>query len=186
MTIKILVASLLVLCACHCSGAQARPSQPHAPPHFRAVRSGLYRGGHPDGAALDYLRSIGVRTVVDLEIADLIEATAAQIDEERAGVAARGMRFVHAPMSAFEPALSDRFDGIATRALQVIGDPNAAPVYVHCLHGQDRTGLVIGLERVEQEHWAPDRAYREMVALGFHPMFLGLRDYFERRTGYEP
>lgn len=177
--IRILAALLLAGCAAR------QPIGPHAPPNFALVRAGLYRGGHPDAGALDYLRRLGVRTIVDLEVADLIEATEEQIREERINAEARGFRFVQAPMSAFEPALSDRFDAIVKRALSAIADPSEA-VYVHCLHGQDRTGLVIGLERVEMEGWMPDRAYNEMLRLGFHPFFLGLRAYFERQTGFEP
>lgn len=161
------------------------PAAVRPPPNFAIVHSGLFRGGHPDAGALDYLRSIGVQTIVNLEIADLIEATAAQIAQEQRDATARGMRIVHVPISAFEPALSARFDTLIDHALAVMADPAAAPVYVHCLHGQDRTGMVIGLERVLQEHWTPDRAWAEMIQIGFHPMFIGLDEYFERKSGWE-
>ena len=57
--------------------------------------------------------------------------------------------------------------------------------YVHCAHGQDRTGLVIGLERVIDEGWTPKAAHDEMLKLGFHPLFEGLNHYFEEKTGFE-
>lgn len=156
----------------------------HPPPNFAIVRPGLYRGGHPDAGALDYLRAAHVRTIVNLEIADLIEATDDQIAEENRLATARGFVVVHVPISAFELGLSERFNALIDRALSVMADPSNGIVYVHCLHGQDRTGLVIGLERVLQERWTPERAYAEMLARGFHPMFLGLDEYFERRTGF--
>jgi tyrosine-protein phosphatase SIW14 len=161
-------------------------ASPHPPPNFHQVRTGLYRGGHPDSGALDYLRAHGVRTIVDLEIADLIEATPAQIATELSDARARGFTIVHLPISAFSPALSGHFDAMVFDALGVMSRSIELPVYVHCAHGQDRTGLVIGLERVLQEHWAPARAYQEMLVLGFHPMFIGLDEYFERKTGWEP
>jgi len=178
---KTVLLSLLLLVGCHHAPVSTAP---HPPPNFVQVRNGLYRGGHPDGPALDYLRSLNVRTIIDLEIADLIEATDEQIQEEQRLASARGFRVVHVPISAFELALSDRFDALIDQALATMADPNSAVIYVHCLHGQDRTGLVVGLERVLQEHWTPDRAYNEMLTLGFHPAFLGLELYFRRRTGH--
>jgi protein tyrosine/serine phosphatase len=60
------------------------------------------------------------------------------------------------------------------------------PIFVHCAHGQDRTGLVIGLERVLIEQQAPQAAHDEMVKIGFHTMFIGLESYFERKTNWQP
>lgn len=174
-----LAVALLLFASCHSTPA---PTGPRPPPNFAVVRVGLYRGGHPDSRAFDYLATLHVRTIVNLEIADLVEATEEQIREEDAFARAHGMIEVHVPISAFEPALSQRFDRLIDRALSTIEDPASAPVYVHCLHGQDRTGLVVGLERVLDEHWTPDAAYTEMTTRGFHPMFLGLADYFRRRT----
>ena len=40
------------------------------------------------------------------------------------------------------------------------------PIYVHCEHGKDRTGLVIALYRVRYDGWTPERAAAEMAAMG--------------------
>lgn len=157
-----------------------------APANFAKVRDDLYRGGHPSAAQLAYLKGLGVRTVVDLEIPDLIEATEDDIAQEERDATAAGLTVVHAPMSAFEAAQSDRFDAQMTGVLDLLGDRTKGPFYVHCKHGQDRTGLVIGLERVVGEKWAAKDAYNEMLRIGFHPFFLGLKHYFERKTGYDP
>jgi hypothetical protein len=45
---------------------------------------------------------------------------------------------------------------------------------VHCTHGQDRTGLVIGIYRVWHDHWSKDAAYKEMIKNHFHPELYGL------------
>lgn len=153
--------------------------------NFHEVRAGLYRGGHPDGAGLDYLKSLGVKTIVDLEVGDFIEAFPWDIDTELAEAKKRGITVVREPMSAFEPAASDRFDKQMDEIEALLADASKGPIYVHCKHGQDRTGLVIGLERVLDEGWAPKDAYAEMLKLGFHPMFEGLNHYFEEKTGYE-
>lgn len=64
-------------------------------------------------------------------------------------------------------------------------------VYGHCLHGEDRTGLWLGLWRVRSGSF-PMAAFSEMVAYGFHdgetnkpglPLFI---EAFQRETGYQP
>lgn len=178
----------LILLAAACGGP-APPAAPvsevSVPPNFAKVRDDLFRGGHPSSVHLAYLKGLGVRTIVDLEIPDLVEATEADIAEEDRDAAIAGLAVVHAPMSAFEPAKSDRFDQQMNDVLTLLDDRTKGPFYVHCKHGQDRTGLVIGLERVVVERWASKDAYDEMLRVGFHPFFFGLKHYFERKTGYD-
>jgi protein tyrosine/serine phosphatase len=86
-------------------------------------------------------------------------------------------------MSAFEPAVSHAFDRHIDEILAIL--KTATPddgIYVHCKHGQDRTGLVMGLERVIDVGWQPKDAHDEMVRIGFHTAFLGLQEYFENKT----
>ncbi len=183
--VSLLATALLAGCNAYASRPPVNAVKDAPIAHFARVRDGLYRGGHPSAAGLDYLKAHGVRTIVDLEVADLVEASPGAIHDEERGAKVRGIRWVHAPMSAFEPALSGRFDAQVDRLMTVLADPHAGPVYVHCLHGQDRTGLVIGLERVIVEGWTPGRAHAEMVRDGFHTAFAGLDGYFERKTHSE-
>jgi protein-tyrosine phosphatase len=41
-------------------------------------------------------------------------------------------------------------------------------VFVHCLHGVDRTGFMIACYRIRVQGWSPYDAIKEMKALGFH------------------
>lgn len=50
---------------------------------------------------------------------------------------------------------------------------------VHCTHGQDRTGLVIGRYRVLHDGWTKDAAYAEMLANHFHPELHGVHEAWE-------
>jgi protein tyrosine phosphatase (PTP) superfamily phosphohydrolase (DUF442 family) len=150
--------------------------------NFAKVSPGLYRGARPTDEGLAHLKKIGIRTIVDLEIGDLIEATPAQIDHEKQVATELGFVFVRRPMSAFQPFVSD---AAMNETLAILADPAARPIYVHCKHGQDRTGLVIGLERVLSEGWDPADAHAEMLALGFHTFFWGLEHYYEEKTGFE-
>ena len=55
---------------------------------------------------------------------------------------------------------------------------------MHCYHGEDRTGLVVGLHRYTNDHWTAVDAYREMLARGFHPVITILDSYFKKKTHY--
>lgn len=150
-------------------------------PNFARVSSTLYRGGRPTAAGYAKLRALGVTTVVDLEIDDLIEARQADLDSDRRMATAAGMRWVNVPMQAFTTGLMPSFDAKVNAALRAMR--SSTPVYVHCRYGRDRTGMMVGLYRVEVQHWTPERAYQEMLDMGFRRYFLGLKEYFERRTG---
>jgi protein tyrosine/serine phosphatase len=154
-----------------------------APENFVKVRDGIYRGGHPDPGGIKYLKSIGIKTVVDLEIDDLVEATPKDILQEEFDAVKAGLKMERYPTSAYSVAVSDEFDARIDKILATLKDDTKKPIYVHCKHGQDRTGLVIGLERVLIEGWTPQTAHDEMVRIGFHTEFLGLEEYFERKTG---
>jgi tyrosine-protein phosphatase SIW14 len=187
----------LILLAAGCSSAPSThessadestsvSATPDQPANFYLVSPGIYRGGHPDAGGLQYLKNLGVTTIIDLEIGDLIEATPAEIDAEIQGATALGINDIREPMSAFELALSSSFDDRINQILAILADPTQKPVYVHCKHGQDRTGLVIGLERVFNEGWTPAAAWNEMLERGFHVGFLGLSTYYFRKTGWNP
>lgn len=51
---------------------------------------------------------------------------------------------------------------------------------VHCTHGQDRTGYVIGRYRVLHDGWTKDAAYNEMRAHNFHYELHGIHEAWER------
>jgi hypothetical protein len=54
---------------------------------------------------------------------------------------------------------------------------------VHCTHGQDRTGYIIGEYRVGEDGWPKARAYAEMLAHHFHAELHGLHEAWESFTG---
>ena len=38
---------------------------------------------------------------------------------------------------------------------------DSLPTFIHCLHGQDRTGLAVALYRIESQFWPAKQAYQE-------------------------
>jgi protein tyrosine/serine phosphatase len=146
----------------------------------------LYRGARPDEAGIRYLKEqVGIRTIVSLELPDFIEATPMAVAEEKALAERAGIVFQHKPITSFDPAVERSFDARIDEILAIFRDPKAQPVYVHCRHGRDRTGLTVALERVLQEGWKPERAYNEMVERGYRTLFINLTHYYELKTGWD-
>jgi tyrosine-protein phosphatase SIW14 len=143
--------------------------------NFAEVATGVYRGANPGDDGLEYLAGIGVRADLDLQTSPFAVA------EEEEAAADLGLTFTSEPISPLWKVNDDQMD----RILGILADPARRPIYVHCRHGQDRTGMVIGVFRVLHEGWAPEDAYAEMLDHGFHPGFVMLKEYFEDKTGWE-
>ena len=142
---------------------------------FAEVSPGLYRGARPTAEGLQALADAGVRTVVDLEDDDEVVAS------EQAVVEGLGMTFVSKPMSGFWYPN----DATVNDVVALLGDASQRPLFVHCQHGEDRTGLVVAIHRVFNEAWDPATAYDEMLAKGFHTLLFLLNHYYEEKTGFE-
>lgn len=116
------------------------------------------------------LKAKGVRTIIYLRTENS--------SREREIVNRLGMNFEEFPIDAFSYPEEKTVNG----ALAALTDQKLQPVFIHCQHGKDRTGLIIGLYRVHFEHWAPTQAYQEMKAIGFSSFLFGLKQYFDDHT----
>lgn len=142
---------------------------------FQKVSPGIYRGARPGSEGMEFLASLGIRTILNLENIQSAVSEEAKIAKEY------GIRHVSESMSAFwKPS-----DVQVRRILALVADPDSYPLYIHCHYGQDRTGLIVGLHRVFEEGWSPDEAYEEMLEIGFHPELVNLQRYFDEKTGHE-
>lgn len=144
--------------------------------HFLEVEPGVFRGGQPGPEDWAFLKAKGVRTVVKLDLPS---------EGSDAGAEELGMAVIDAsgpPADLGTMMESPDLERIR-RAVTALGDPKLRPIFVHCLHGQDRTGLVVGLYRVLYGHFTKEKAYREMRANGFHRVLHGLHEVWERFDG---
>ena len=167
--------------------------------HFSKVNDALYRGGRPKPADLSYLQSLNVRTVINLQGGDLnnpryrefmkwwepgelADAIAAEMNLSES----LGLLFFSKPLDAIDP-VSDEDDGRIDEILAIMSNPAAQPVYVHCEHGVDRTGLIIALYKVKYMGMSPDNAYNDWRASGHKgvgTLFTGhLDEYYWRKLG---
>lgn len=133
---------------------------------FAIVRSGqVYRGSQPyTPGQWQFLKGLGVRTVLKLNY-----------DSEGLD-AAPDMALFKCPMPPrdWQDALGRPDAADVARAVGVLAETELYPIYVHCTHGHDRTGLVIGEWRVLHCGWSADAAYQEMKEYGYHWELLDL------------
>ena len=131
------------------------------------VAPGIYRGAQPEAAGYATLKKMGIRTVINLRTSM----------SEKAAVEAAGMQSFEVPMEMSRDGLRAKVD----RAVALMADPANQPVFVHCRHGQDRTGIVVAAYRMKIQGWPLADAEAEMQAFGFNNVWVNfkrfIRDY---------
>lgn len=145
------------------------------PEKFYEVSPGIYRSAQPDKADFKDLKQYGIATILNL---NNDKETMAM---EKKAAKAAGIQYISHPMSGFWTPDDQQVD----ESLAVLNDPNNYPILIHCKHGEDRTGLIVGLHRVYAERIDPQTAYQEMLDLGFHKSLVFLDRYYKRVTGLE-
>ncbi len=157
----------------------------HGAPNLVRVDDGVWRSGQITTAAgWSYWRSVagGKRLhVLKLNYAnegsDAL-ATAAGIDVHEIPMQPEGDQDLWDDfLSVWKgPDLDD-----VAKAEALLASASADDVWlVHCTHGQDRTGFIIGEHRVLHDHWTKDHAYAEMRANHFHPELRGVAEAWAR------
>jgi tyrosine-protein phosphatase SIW14 len=129
--------------------------------NFGRVNPNYFRGAQPKGQDYADLAALGVKTLINLT-SDDADAT------EKAMVEQAGLRYVQIPMSTHEPPTSAQL----AEFLALVHDPANQPVYVHCVGGRHRTGVMTAAYRMTQDGWTAERAFQEMKQYKFGADFL--------------
>ena len=145
------------------------------PGNFFEVSPGIYRSAQPAKADFQDLKALGIKTIMDLNN----DENTLSMESKAAKKA--GLNFISHPMSGFWSPEEAQVNS----SLEILKDPNNLPILVHCKKGQDRTGLIVGLHRVYADGWTPEKAYTEMLDMGFHKSLVPLDDYFKEVTGLD-
>jgi protein tyrosine/serine phosphatase len=142
--------------------------------NFGRVNDNYYRGAQPDARDYADLAALGVKTLVDL--------TGDDVDPNERGLAERaGMQYIHMPMTTHEPPTAARL----AEFLSIVNDPAKQPVYVHCVGGRHRTGVMTAAYRITEDGWTADQAFKEMKQYNFGADFLH-SEFKEFVYGYRP
>jgi protein tyrosine/serine phosphatase len=183
-----LIASIVVFSPILAFGSQPSPaflSALQIIPNFQQVtpEGDIFRGGNPidgprGGEGITALAALGVKTDIDLQGGDVDGSVIGWISDQTEAGESTQMINAEAELATvnhikFEPLPLDSHMRIGARAgamiqhaLEILGDPSRRPVFIHCEHGVDRTGLVIALYRVIYQNWKPADAKAEWVKSG--------------------
>ncbi len=129
--------------------------------NFGRVSPAYYRGAQPEGRDYAELAALGVKTVINLTTDDADPAEKSQAEQAR-------MRYVQIPMTTHQPPSS----GQITEFMNIVMDPANQPVYVHCMGGRHRTGVMTAVYRMTHDGWSADQAFQEMKRYKFGADFL--------------
>ena len=130
------------------------------------VSETLYRGQQPTAEGFAELEKLGIKTVVNLR----------SLHSDRSKLKGTNLVYEHIRMEAWDPEQAE-----VEQFLNIVTDPARQPVFVHCLHGADRTGTMVAVYRIVVEDWEKEKALEEMTQgpFGFHEMFQGLPEFIE-------
>ncbi len=143
----------------------AIPIQKQGLENFYKVSDTLYRGAQPTADGFAQLKSMGIKTTINLR--------SFHSDKDEIGSLELACEQIR-----MEPFYIGEQDII--RFLRIVTSPEKTPVFVHCQHGSDRTGLMCAIYRVAVCGWSKEEAVDEMVngGFGFHPVWKNIISYF--------
>lgn len=121
-------------------------------PNLYKVSDDLYRGAQPTAEGMRQLKAMGIKTVINLRT---FHSDRDEIDDT-------GLDNEHIRIGAWYPGEKD-----IVRFLEIAIDRERTPVFVHCMHGADRTGVMVAAYRVAVCGWSKQEAIAEMTTGGF-------------------
>ena len=135
--------------------------------NFYEVTTNLYRGAQPGAQGMKVLKSMGVKTVLNLR----------SFHSDHGLVSSGDLKLARLHM---KPWHAEDEDVVAF--LKIASDTNNLPLFVHCQHGADRTGMICAMYRVVICNWTKEDAIKEMKEGGFHfyPGWRNLVNYVNK------
>lgn len=139
----------------------AQPIDFNGLPNFHKVTNDLYRGAQPTAEGIRQLKKLGIKTILNLRTfhSDKDEIGETKVDYE------------HIRSTIWHPKEKE-----IIRFLQIVTNKHHTPVFVHCMHGADRTGVMCAVYRLAICGWTKEEAIDEMTkgGFGFHKIWGSL------------
>ena len=174
---RILAAALLASILPATAAQPARPAKWGKPmklegvPNLHQIGEGVYRGAQPTREGMHALHKMGVKTIVNLRA----------FHSDRDEIGSTPLAYVHITMTPLHIEDED-----VVRFLKTVQDKGRRPVFVHCQHGADRTGVMCAAYRIAVQRWDKEDAIREMVHGGYgHHTIFGNLPKFLREADFE-
>jgi len=126
------------------------------PVRFSQVAGSIYRGGEPSPKDLDILKNVyNIKTILTLD-----QTIGAKIHPY---VEKLGMKHIIIPIAG--SGSKDKIKYLKNYIGTLL--ESNQPIYVHCKHGSDRTGMAIAFYRISRQGWKPEVALAEAKKFNF-------------------
>ena len=121
----------------------------------------LYRGAQPTADGFKTLEAMGVKSIINLR----------NLHSDRDAMVGTGLKYFRLHVDTLLPE-----DDEVESFVQILAKADNLPVFVHCRHGSDRTGLMVAVYRVVFQGWSKEQAIQDMRdgGYGFHDDFQHL------------
>ena len=123
--------------------------------NFGKINDSLYRGAQPDAAAIQSLARLGIKSIINLRLANDVWTP------EAAAASASGITYTNVPLNG-----TGRPSDAQVAALLALIESLPAPVFIHCKHGCDRTGTIVACYRISRHGWSNNAALQEAWKYG--------------------
>lgn len=118
--------------------------------NFGKMDDFFYRGAQPKPDDYKALAGLGIKTIIDLRDDP---TSYEKVEAEKLGI-----KYVNIPMSDKEKPSDDKIVAF----FDIAHNAENMPIYVHCIGGRHRTGLIGAVYRFDKYKWDYDNAYQEM------------------------
>jgi len=142
--------------------------------NFSKVNDKLFRGAAPTEAGMQSLKETGARSIIDLRKPSEVR------QGERIAAQASGMVYTNVPLHGLGAPSDEQ-----VRTVLSLIDTLPSPVFIHCVHGCDRTGTIIACYRIARDQWSAESALAEAKRYGLSDFERGMKKYI-RHFGQTP
>ena len=114
---------------------------------------------------MERLDSMGIKTIINLR----------SFHSDRDEMKDLPFNYKHIYVKAWYPEEKEIIE-----FLQIVTNKKNQPVFFHCMHGADRTGLMCAVYRVAVEGWTKAEALDEMKngGFGYHMIWKNIESFF--------
>lgn len=169
---RIILIFLIPILFLSCSAVETPTLRSSVVPLLNPLNDWLYRGPQPAEKDFVQLKRKGIRTVVNFR------HEPKWIEWEKEKVEALGMKYVSLPWSITKPVKPQLLD----QFFEVLDDPKNRPVFFHCRHGRDRSGVMATLAFMRYEKLSESQA-REIALETIRP-HLRYRSFVNQKINF--
>lgn len=128
------------------------------PNKFRRIVDNIYAGGAPSPSQLrELVKNLGIKYLISLDNESAIKLASTAADLK--------IKHIIIPINPSASRLDDNLRYLIKNIDKILS--NFQPVYIHCLQGQDRTGLALAIFRMKKYNYSSKEAISEVKKFNY-------------------